>query len=127
MKRAPPGYPVDVRDARLLRIRVAMRALLLALEACAYKALDGSRDTPSVCIRLIDEVPERFSACRDLLHDNTRAMPTKHRVTLDRMRASLEHLEQAHHAFERADDRQAAALALLEAASDVRSESETWI
>jgi hypothetical protein len=113
--------------ALLLRVRVAVRALIVAIEAAAYAALDGSRDTPSACIRLSDEVPQRIAACREHLDGGPRASTFEHRRQLARVRASLERLDHAYLGFPRAEDKSAAALALLEVTSDVQLDAESWV
>jgi hypothetical protein len=114
-------------DAHLMRARVAIHGLLIALEAVAYSALDGPSALPHAFLEAGRRVDERFAACRKVVANGSCATSLEDRERLDRIRSALGLLEGAHCAFICEGDARMAAVVLLDRVHEVAASATTWV
>lgn len=119
--------PRSLADARLIRARVAMHGLLLALEATVYSVLDDPAQLPPAFRDAARSVEDRFAMCRSNVATLMSIASLDEHSRVDAIRVALDRLEQAHTQFVCEADPRKGALALLDVLHSVSASASAWI
>lgn len=123
----PTGRQDALMGIRLMRLRVALDGVLLAMEALAFTMNDDSLLNPSAWHDLAGRVPARLQACGELFRDlrTARASPMD-AERIARMRTSYDELRRAYEDFASAIDREPATRRIEATVRRIKANSARW-